>query len=271
MHYSAAVLSIVFTASASGASKIAAPPGVCDIFSSGGTPCVAAHSLTRALFGQYDGPLYSVLNAATNATKDIGCKSAGGAADVEAQAAFCGAKLCIVQRIYDQTKHENHLGRERGFPYLHSPRDAYDAGVNLTASAKVSLGGAAVYGAVFDSHCDVHACPKSEPRCCDGVFAGYSNRTAAGTAVKDQPQTVYALFDGRHYDSGCCFDYGNAEKARPPGVITSGMGAGAMEAVYFGCGDKSPSTPGWRGCNSTGPYVYSDLETMVRLLYCCCC
>ena len=30
---------------------------VCDIFAAGGTPCVAAHSLTRALFAAYDGPL----------------------------------------------------------------------------------------------------------------------------------------------------------------------------------------------------------------------
>ena len=32
-------------------------PKVCDIFATGGTPCVAAHSLTRALYASYDGPL----------------------------------------------------------------------------------------------------------------------------------------------------------------------------------------------------------------------
>jgi hypothetical protein len=32
----------------------------------------------------------------------------------------------------------NHLGIEHGFPYLHPPRQSRDAGVNLTASAKVS-------------------------------------------------------------------------------------------------------------------------------------
>ena len=29
----------------------------CDIYASGGTPCVAAHSTTRALFGSYTGPV----------------------------------------------------------------------------------------------------------------------------------------------------------------------------------------------------------------------
>lgn len=31
--------------------------GPCDIYAQGGTPCVAAHSMTRALFGNYTGPL----------------------------------------------------------------------------------------------------------------------------------------------------------------------------------------------------------------------
>jgi dephospho-CoA kinase len=30
---------------------------VCDIFEAGGTPCVAAHSVTRALYATYNGPL----------------------------------------------------------------------------------------------------------------------------------------------------------------------------------------------------------------------
>ena len=38
------------------------------------------------------------------------------------------------------------------------------------------------------------------------VGQGYSNRTAKGTAVGDEPQTSYALFSGKHYNDGCCFD-----------------------------------------------------------------
>ena len=35
----------------------AATTGPCDIYAAGGTPCVAAHSTTRALYGSYNGPL----------------------------------------------------------------------------------------------------------------------------------------------------------------------------------------------------------------------
>lgn len=59
-------------------------------------------------------------------------------------------------------------------------------------------------------------------------------------------------------------DYGNAEKARPPGANSSGMNAGAMEAVYFGCGDHAPPLQNLQ-CK-TGPYVYSDLETMHHMM-----
>ena len=75
------------------------PPGVCDIFLSGGAPCVAAFSLSRALFASFDGPLYRVLNSATNETRDIGVVAAGGIADVAAQERFCGAALCVVEAI----------------------------------------------------------------------------------------------------------------------------------------------------------------------------
>src|SRR5213075_2568632 len=36
------------------------PQGPCDIYARAGTPCVAAHSTTRALYASYDGPLYQV-------------------------------------------------------------------------------------------------------------------------------------------------------------------------------------------------------------------
>ena len=40
---------------------VAADMMPCDIFAAGGTPCVAAHSTVRALYGDYEGPLYEVL------------------------------------------------------------------------------------------------------------------------------------------------------------------------------------------------------------------
>ncbi len=57
---------------------IAAGTGPCDIYASGGTPCVAAHSTVRALYGSYNGNLYQVRRASDNTTKDIPVLTAGG-------------------------------------------------------------------------------------------------------------------------------------------------------------------------------------------------
>src|SRR4051794_2949269 len=59
----------------------AAGTGPCDSYASGGTPCVAAHSTTRALFGSYGGSLYQVRRASDGATSNIGVLSAGGYAN----------------------------------------------------------------------------------------------------------------------------------------------------------------------------------------------
>lgn len=45
--------------------------GPCDIYDAAGTPCVAAHSMVRALYTKYNGPLYQVMRPKDNATLDI--------------------------------------------------------------------------------------------------------------------------------------------------------------------------------------------------------
>ena len=54
----------------------------CDIFASAGTPCVAAHSTTRALFAAYNGPLYQVRRSSDSHTLNINVLSAGGYANI---------------------------------------------------------------------------------------------------------------------------------------------------------------------------------------------
>ena len=74
--------------------------GPCDIYAEGGQTCVAAHSMTRSLYGAYIGPLYSLVKSG-GTTKDIHPKSAGGVADGAAHDAFCGStSACHVGRIY---------------------------------------------------------------------------------------------------------------------------------------------------------------------------
>ena len=68
----------------------------CDVFAAGGTPCVAAHSVVRALYAAYAGPLYELQRAADNATTDIGPLAPGGVANAAAQDNFCaGADLAL--------------------------------------------------------------------------------------------------------------------------------------------------------------------------------
>ena len=64
----------------------AAPVGasVCDIYDAAGTPCVAAHSLTRALYSAYSGRLYQVQRASDKATLNVNTVEVGGHADADA-------------------------------------------------------------------------------------------------------------------------------------------------------------------------------------------
>jgi len=60
----------------------AAPAGAAtslpwDIYAAAGTPCVAAHSTTRALYAAYNGPLYQVRRASNGATTNVGTLAAG--------------------------------------------------------------------------------------------------------------------------------------------------------------------------------------------------
>lgn len=98
------------------AATVVAATGPCDIFNLAGTPCVAAHSLVRALMDSYAGPLYQVRRLADNSTLDIGLLAPGGFANAAAQDTFCKGQACVVQRIYDQSAF-----RELGGLPFHGP------------------------------------------------------------------------------------------------------------------------------------------------------
>src|SRR5262245_8315662 len=83
--------------------------GPCDIYASGGTPCVAAHSTTRALFNNFSGALYQVRRNSDGATTNISPLSAGGVANSATQDSFCASSTCVISTIFDQTGRGNHL------------------------------------------------------------------------------------------------------------------------------------------------------------------
>src|SRR3954451_13449065 len=88
---------------------LAAGPLPCDIYATNGTPCVAAHSTTRALFAAYNGNLYQVRRASDNTTRNIGLLAAGGYANAASQDSFCANTTCVITVIFDQTSRHNDL------------------------------------------------------------------------------------------------------------------------------------------------------------------
>ncbi len=203
----------------------AATTGPCDIYASGGTPCVAAHSTTRALYGAYSGNLYQVRRSSDNTTRDIGVLSAGGYANAAAQDSFCAGTSCVITIIYDQTGRGNHLTQAPGGGAAGGP----DNLANATA-APVTLNGNKAYGVYV------------------AAGTGYRNDRTSGIATGDQAEGEYAIFDGTHYNGGCCFDYGNAETSN------NDTGNGHMEAIYFG------NIKVWGYGTGNGPWIMADLE-----------
>ena len=117
----------------------------CDIFASGGTPCVAAHSTVRALYASYAGPLYAITRAADGASRNVSALSAGGFADSSAQDSFCAGTDCVISMIWDQSAFGNSLAVGPGGGARPNP----DKPVNASRLA-VTVGGHKVYGAYFE-------------------------------------------------------------------------------------------------------------------------
>ncbi|HEU4726508.1 MAG TPA: arabinofuranosidase catalytic domain-containing protein [Kofleriaceae bacterium] len=206
----------------------------CDIYAAGGTPCVAAHSTTRAMFSAYNGPLYQVRRSSDNTTRNIGLLSAGGTANAAQQDSFCAGTTCVITIIFDQSGRNNHLTQAPPGGFSGPAPGGFDNLANATA-APITLNGQRAYG--------VFVAPGT----------GYRNNATSGIATGSASQGVYMVAAGGHVNSGCCFDYGNAE------TNSRDTGNGHMGAVYFG-------TLCWFGfvvpgqCVGSGPWVMADLE-----------
>jgi hypothetical protein len=218
-------LAALALAGAPGSSKA----GPCDIYASGGTPCVAAHSTVRALYSAYNGSLYQVRRSSDNATQNIGVLSVGGVANAATQDSFCSGTTCVITIIYDQSGRGNHLTQAPPGGFNGPAAGGYDNLANATA-AQITINGNKAYGVYV------------------AAGTGYRNNSTSGVATGDQPEGMYAIFDGTHYNGGCCFDYGNAETS------SRDTGNGHMEAIYFG------NIKVWGYGPGNGPWVMADLE-----------
>ena len=201
----------------------------CDIYASGGTPCIAAHSTTRALFGAYNGPLYQVQRASDKQYLDVGVLAAGGIANAAAQDSFCANTSCTITKIYDQTANHNDLPISWGGYWKGPGANGADVGADAKA-LPVTVGGQKVYGVKVNQ----------------GV--GYRVDHAKNAPTGSQPEGIYMITSSNYVNQWCCFDYGSGENTH------TDTGNATMNAIEWG-------TACWFGnCVGSGPWVEADLE-----------
>src|SRR6185503_16697314 len=107
------------------------------------TPCVAAFSTVRALYGSYDGNLYQVRRASDGSTRDIAVLSRSGVADAAAQDAFCSGTSCTISVIYDQSGKGNHLTKAPGGSPVYGPNPDVEA---VADALPITIDGHKAYG-----------------------------------------------------------------------------------------------------------------------------
>lgn len=206
------------------AMSASAQTGPCDLYASGNTPCVAAHSTTRALFGAYSGRLYQVQRQSDSASTDITTLARGGYANAAQQDAFCAGTTCLITIVYDQSARHNDLRVEGS-----GGAAPFDFGSKANALPIVA-NGHSVYGLYISAR------------------NGYRNNATSGVAVGANAEGMYMVASGTHVNDGCCFDYGNAE------TNTQDTGNGHMDSVNLS------TTCYFAPCTGSGPWVEADLE-----------
>lgn len=157
-------------------------PGPCDILASAGNPCVAAHSTVRALYAQYGGALYRVTRPlANNVSANISALEPGGFADIAQHNKFCSAGDCVISNVFDQSPQGNHLYQRISDGIVHKMVNA--------SKHKISVaGGVEVYGMWFDQG------------------YGYHVDNTTGVPKGNDPESLYAVMSGTHFNGDCCFD-----------------------------------------------------------------
>ena len=220
-------------AGAAGGSPVGNLP--CDIYAAANTACVAAHSTTRALLAAYSGNLYQVKRASDGTTKDIPVLAPGGFANSAVQDSFCTGTTCTIIRVYDQSGHGNFLEAETPDSILGEGANAHPGHSGMTAASataeSLTVGGHKVYSLYTKTS-----------------QAYWNDGSKKGMPIGSAPQGIYMVTSGKHFNGGCCYDYGNGEISR---LYVAGP---SMDALYFG------SSTQWATGNGAGPWVMADME-----------
>jgi hypothetical protein len=219
-----------------GSTNLGGPPG--DVAKAAGTPFVAAHAMTRALFAAYTGPLFKALRVSDKQEKDIGTVSATGLADVAALSTFCANTTCKVTTLYDQSGNGNDLWRaddpSTNQPGTVKPCDLMDIQYwQMSDGTKMPI--AVETGAMW----------KSTAQCLRNRDKTKNMPTGA------KPQTEYAIFHSQYLNNNCCFNYGNT------GNAVHYSGPGTLSALNLS------KITFWSKGTGNGPWPMVDFETGV--------
>lgn len=201
-----------------------------DIAQNAGTPLVATHSMTRALYSSYNGRLFQVRRTSDGATKDISVARAGGYVDMDDLNSFLSGVTGRVTVLYDQSGNANHLRQELE---LHQMDLAY---WSLSNSMIVPM-------AVTYDHQWLR-----------------NRKQTSKIPIDAEDCTQYFVVHGQYYrfspvpNNPCCWNYGNTE------YELSHPGPGYMNSLYFG--GAGPDV-WWDMGSGTGPWVGVDYEAGV--------
>lgn len=225
---------LIFITNSLNAQVLRRPQGPGDIYKAAGFPPVTAHSTTRALFADYNGPLYQLTRESDGKTLDIGivqpsANDAGGYADAVAHDAFSENSVCWISIIYDQSGQGNDLKQAPPGTFRGVAKGGFNS-LPLAHMAPITINGHKAYGAFV--------MPGS----------GLRNNNAVGLPINDEEEGIYMVLDGTHYSNGCCFNYGNTS------TNSRAVGTGTMSTVYYG------TSTAWGKGAGDGPWIMSDME-----------
>ena len=134
---------------------------------------------------------------------------------------------CVITVVYDQSGKGNDLWYQGSTAVPGSPMST----PAKATTESLSLSGHKVYSLYINAH-----------------NSYWVDASKSGIALGAQPEGMYMVTNGKHFNGGCCFDYGNSE------VDRKADGAGAMDALNFS------SITAWGTGAGEGPWIMADLE-----------
>jgi hypothetical protein len=199
----------------------------CDILASAGTPCIAAHSVTRRMLAEYTGNLFQLQRISDSTTINVGSLSSGQV-NTAPITAFCAGTTCNFSIIYDQ------IGTPSVGNNLPQATVADQAPISFTSVPS---------GA-------------SLPMVSTSTGQFYRNRAATvNVPTGNSPITEYMVINNSK-SATCCGTYGDVE------ATVADTGAGHMFSLAYSTGAEGPvgTGPGpWPGVDwENGVFLFGS-------------